>query len=110
MVMIMITTWIPQGKEAKAGAKYIEVMRKHEAESFEKGVLPLGVVPTKKGTKVVSIVKIKKGCYEKAINLVTKRLLGLSSVEGLRYQIETLIAGEEALSLVGLGIPKQLPM
>ncbi|MFX1238494.1 MAG: hypothetical protein ACFFAS_11095 [Promethearchaeota archaeon] len=106
----MITTWIPQGKEAQAGAKYLDVMREHEAESFEKKVLPLGVVSTKHGTKVVSIVKIKKGCYEKAISLVMKRLLGLSSVEGLHYKIETLLAGEEALSLVGLGIPKQLPM
>ncbi|MBN1800615.1 MAG: hypothetical protein JW891_03865 [Candidatus Lokiarchaeota archaeon] len=110
MVLIMITTWIPQGKEAKAGAKYIEVMREHESKPFEKGVLPLGVVSAKKGTKVLSIVKIKEGRYEEAIKLITKRLLGLSSVEGLHYKIETMLDGEEALSLIGLGIPKQVPM
>ena len=110
MVLIMTTTWIPQGKEVEIGEKYLNIMREIPGESFEKSVLPLGVISTKEGTKVISIVKIKEGQYEKAINRVTKRLLKLSSVNGLKYQIETLLSGQEALSLIGLGIPQQVPM
>ncbi|MFX1276060.1 MAG: hypothetical protein ACFFAT_13515 [Promethearchaeota archaeon] len=106
----MTTSWVPQGKETQAGEKYIEVMREFPAESFEKAVLPLGVMATKEGTKVISIVKVKKGNYESAVTLITKRLLNLSKIEGFRYQVETLLSGNEALSLIGLGIPKQVPM
>lgn len=110
MVLIMTTTWIPQGKEVEIGEKYLNVMREYPGESFEKAVLPLGVISTKKGTKVVSIVKVKQGQYEKAIHRITKRLLSLSKVGGIKYQIETLLSGNEALSLIGLGIPQQVPM
>lgn len=106
----MTTTWIPQGKEVEIGKKYFDVMREYPGESFEKAVLPLGVVSNKKGTKVISIVKIKEGQYEKAINRITKRLLTLSKVTGINYQIETLLSGQEALSLIGLQIPQQVPM
>ena len=110
MVLIMTTSWVPHGKEFESGEKYLEVMRQFPAESFEKAVLPLGVVPTKEGTKVVSIVKVKKGNYEAAVSLIAKRMLTLSSLEGLHYQIETLFSGDEALSLIGLALPQELPM
>ena len=110
MVLIMITSWIPQGKETEVGENYLEVMHEFPGKSFEKSVLPLGVVSTKEGTKVVSIIKVEEGSYEKAINRITKRMLKLSSSNGLKYQIETLLSGIEALSLIGLQVPKQLPM
>jgi len=110
MVLIMITSWIPQGKESIVGKKYTEVMREYPGESFEKAVLPLGVVSADKNTKVISIVSIKEGEYEKAIKRITKRMLSLSTVANLNYQIETLLSGKEALDLIGLGIPKKLPM
>ena len=110
MVLIMITSWIPQGKETIVGKKYTEVMREYPGESFEKAVLPLGVVSIEKSTKVISIVSVKEGEYEKAIKRITKRMLSLSSLVDLNYQIETLLSGKEALDLIGLGIPKKLPM
>lgn len=106
----MITSWIPQGKEHLVGEKYVEVMREYPGESFEKAVLPLGVVSIEKGTKVISIVSVKEGEYEKAIKRISKRMLSLSRVVDFNYQIETLLSGKEALDLIGLGIPKTLPM
>ena len=110
MVLIMITSWISQGKEHMVGEKYTEVMREYPGESFEKAVLPLAVVSSENGTKVISIVSVKEGEYEKAIKRITKRMLSLSSVVNLNYQIDTLLSGKEALGLIGLGIPKKLPM
>lgn len=106
----MITSWIPQGKETVVGKKYSEVMREYPGESFEKAVLPMGVVSTEKSTKVISIVSVKEGEYGKAIKRITKRMLSLSTIADLNYQIETLLSGKEALDLIGLGIPKKLPM
>ena len=108
MVLIMTTSWVPQGKEMLVGEKYLDVMREVPGEKYEKSVLPLGVVSTKEGTKVISIVQVKEGLYEKAINRITKRLLKLSAIEGIRYQIETLLSGKEALSLIGLDVPQQM--
>ena len=107
MVLIMTTSWIPQGKEMLVGEKYLDVMREFPGERYEKSVLPLGVVSSKEGTKVISIVKVKEGQYEKAINRITQRLLRLSAIDGIKYQIETLLSGNEALSLIGLNLPEQ---
>lgn len=110
-MIIMITTWIPQGKEKEAGRKYIDVINQLPSKSFEKAILPLGVTSTKKGTKTISLIKVEEGSYEQALNLVTKRMLNLSELEGrITYEIETLMSGEEAMSIIGLGMPKKLPM
>lgn len=110
MVLIMTTTLIPQGKEKLVGEKYLEIMRKYPGEVFEKAVLPLGVISSQEGTKVYSIVKINEGQYENAIHRITKRLIQISQIEGVKYKIETLLSGDEALSLIGLSIPASLPM
>lgn len=52
MVLIMITSWIPQGKETIVGKKYTEVMREYPGENFEKVVLPLGGSLLKKVRKL----------------------------------------------------------
>lgn len=110
MVIVMITTWIPQGEEERAGKKYIDVIHQMPSESFEKPLLPLGVVATKEGTKVISIIEVKEGNYEKGLSLITKRMLKLSEIDGIHYEIETLMSGKEAMSIIGLGMPKALPM
>lgn len=111
MVIIMITTWIPQGKEKETGNKYINVINQFPSKSFEKAILPLGVTSTKKGTKVISLIEVKEGNYEKGLNLVTKRMLNLSELEGgVKYEIDTLMSGKEAMSIIDLGMPKKPPM
>ena len=110
MVLIMTTTWIPQGKETEAGERYLKVMREYPKEPFEKAILPLGVISTKEGTKVINIVDVKKGQYERAINIITKRMLQLSCIKGLHYQMETLLSGDEALSLISIAIPQEMIM
>ncbi len=110
MVLIMTTTWIPQGKETEVGERYLKVMREIPKESFEKAVLPLGVISTKEGTKVINIVKVKKGEYENAIHLITKRMLKLSSIEGIHYQTETLLSGNAAMELISIAIPQEMIM
>lgn len=107
----MITTWIPQGDEKEAGNRYINVINQFPSKSFEKAILPLGVTSTKEGTKVLSLIEVKEGNYEKALNLVSKRMLNLSELEGgIKYKIETLMSGKEAMSIIDLGMPKKPPM
>jgi hypothetical protein len=106
----MITTWIPQGKEKEAGSKYIDVINRIPSKSFEKAILPLGVISKRDGTKVISIVEVKDGNYEKGLNLIMKRMLALSEMNEIHYEVETLMSGEEAMSIIDLGMPKTLPM
>ncbi len=106
MVLVMVTSWFPPGKAAEAGKKYLEVMKKYPAESFEKPVLLIGVRATKDGIKSISITEAKKGDLEKVLNIEMKRMLMFGAIGGFRYEIETYISGVEAMSMVGLGMPE----
>ncbi len=102
----MITTWISQGNEKEVGNKYVEIINQMPSQSFEKALLPLGVTSTKEGTKVISLIEVKGGHYEKGLNLIMKRMLTLSEVKGIKYEIETLMSGKEAMSIIELDMPK----
>ena len=105
MVMIMTTTWYPHGKEKQVGEIFVELKDRLPTEHFEEPILSLGICATKDGIKAISIDKIKDGHYEKALRLITKRMLEFSSIKGFKYEIETLMSGSEAMSLIGLGVP-----
>jgi len=61
MVLIMITIWIPYGRQKYVGQKYLEVNKKFPVDrSLEKNLVPLGVRATKKGIKVFSLQRLRK--------------------------------------------------
>lgn len=103
--MIMTTTWYPHGKEREAGEIFVELKNKLPTKHFEEPILSIGVSATRDGIKVISIDKIKEGQYEKALRLITKRMLEFTNIKGFKYEIETLLTGSEAMSLIGLGVP-----
>lgn len=106
-MLIMTTTWIPYGKESKSGKKYLEVMKKYPTDkSSEKTILLIGASATEVGMRVISITEAKKGKFEEAMKLETKRMLEFSSIEGISYKIETLLSGTEAMSMLGLTMPE----
>jgi len=106
MVLIMITSWIPYGKEKDAGQKYLEVSKKFPVDrSLEKNLVHLGVRATKKGIKVFSVTEVKKGKYEEMIKRVTEMQLVYSEIPGFKYTIETFLSGVDAMPIVGLMMP-----
>jgi len=105
MVMIMVTSWYPPNKATEVARKYIEVMQKFPLESFEKPLVPVGASPSKDGMEVITISEVRKGKYEEALYLAARRLVEFDSIEGFRYEIKTLLTGEEAMPLIGLKMP-----
>ncbi|MFX0036003.1 MAG: hypothetical protein ACFE9I_10235 [Candidatus Hermodarchaeota archaeon] len=107
MVLIMITSWIPFGKEKEAGQKYIEVTKKYPMDrTLEKNLVPLGVRATKKGIKVFTVTEVKKGKYEEMIKRISEMQLAYSEIPGFKYTIETFLSGIDAMPMVGLMMPE----
>jgi len=105
MVMIMVTAWYPPTKATEVGKKYIEVMQKIPQESFEKPLVPVGVSADKDGINVIAITEVRKGKYEEALNLTSRRMVMFFGIEGYRYEVKTLLTLEEAMPLIGLKMP-----
>jgi len=105
MVMIMVTSWYPPDKAVEVAKKFLEVMQKFPQESFEKPLLLGGVTSVKDGIRVIAITEVEKGKYEEALNLEAKRLVEYMSIEGYRFEMETLMTTEEAMPLLGLEMP-----
>ena len=105
MVLIMMTAWYPLDKATEMAKKYIEVAQKIPYESFEKLLVPVGARSVKDGMKVTVIVEVEKGKYEEAYKLAVRRMIEFYGIEGLRYEMETLLTGEEAMPLIGLKMP-----
>jgi len=105
MVLIMVTCWIPPHKVAEAGKKFIEVLQKIPFQSFEKPLIPVASRDVKDGIKVISIGEVEKGKYEEGLNLVSRRMVEFYGIEGFRFEIETLMTGEEGMPLIGLEMP-----
>jgi hypothetical protein len=59
----------------------------------------------KDGIEVIVISEVRKEKYEEALNLESRRVVMLFSIEGYRYEIKTLLTLEEAMPLLGLKMP-----
>ncbi len=107
MVLIIITGWIPYGKEKELGQRYIESVKKFPLDrSLEKNIVQVAVKPTKDGWKTISITEPKPGKYEEMVNRLNQQMLMFTSIEGYKYKMETFTSGVDAMPLVGLELPK----
>ena len=107
MVLVMITSWIPYGKEKELGKKYIESVKKFPVDrSLEKTILQVAARPTKDGYKTITLAEVKKGKYEEYYDRLTQQMLMFNEIEGYRYEFETFISGADAMPMVGLELPK----
>jgi len=103
----MVTeVWYPPGTESKAGKKYLEVMKKYpDDKSISTPVVPFMVNTTRNGTHTMSIYQVKRGMWEKATDLATKRMLEFSVIEGIRYEIRSYLTAPEAMANINLEMP-----
>ena len=104
MPLTMVTTWVPFNKADEAAKKFLEVMEKYPQESFEKSWLA-GIKSDEDGIKTVTLTEIEKGKLEEALILTAKREAEYIDIEGYGFKMETLMAFEDALPIVGLEAP-----
>ena len=100
------TSWYPPDKQDEVVKTYFEAMEKYPPdESLGKLILPLGVRSTKDGIKVISIHEVTKGKYEEFANRIGQFMMMFSDIEGYRWESETFLSGEEAMSVIGKEMP-----
>jgi hypothetical protein len=104
MPLIMVTSWYPPNKATEAAKKFLEVMEKFPQESFEKSWLA-GVKSDEDGIKSVWLTEIERGKLEEALILTAKREAEYLGIEGYGFKMETLMAFEDAMPIVGLEMP-----
>ena len=100
MVIIMITSWVPFGKETEAAIRYNEASKKFpEDKSFENVLLQLATRSTKDGFKVISIVDVKSGRFEESLDRLNRLMLSFTDIEGFKFEIETFQSALDAIWL-----------
>ena len=102
MVVIVTESWWPATRSAEVAKLYLETMKKYPDDNSVAKRVGLGAIwAVKEGMHNITIYSIKPGKIKEAMDLSTKRLLMLSSIEGFKYQINIAYDVVEAMPLVG---------
>ena len=90
--MFLVTTAVfPPDKSQKTAEKYVEVAAK-ELPPFLKRLHALVNSNTEEGIKVLSIFEVDDANIKDGIIEITKRCVQFNSIQGFRFEIETMMA------------------
>lgn len=107
MSYIVVTCWYPSHITLKVVQKYLDVMQAvPEDENLASFVVPFAGSSTKHGTKALSILEVKPGKLEEALELVQKRMVMFHEIEGFEYSMEVQSTAAETLALIGMSAPE----
>ena len=109
MVLIVITSWWPHDKANDVAKKYIEVTKKFPPDPSLGTTLTTAVKITKDGIKALGVAEVVKGKVEDYIALATKSQQEYASIQGFRYEVEMFMDVVEALAVVGMKPPEEVP-
>ena len=100
--MYIVTTSVYPNDKAKDAAKmYMKMLEKYpESASLNPEVLL--VRGASEGIKAISIVEVKKGKFDGAMDFIVKRMVMFHDIPGYRYEIKTFLDVGEALALIGM--------
>ncbi len=71
-------------------------------------VVPAAIKAVHEGIKVTGIVEVKEGKLEEALNRTVNMMVMFQSIEDFEYTTEIHYKVEEALALIGMGLPGRL--
>ncbi len=109
MVLIMATIWYPHGQSSAVAQRYIEVFKKYPPDPSLGTTLTTAVKVTKDGIKALGIAEVVKGKVEDYVALATKSQQEYASIAGFRYEVELYMDVVEALAVVGMKPPEEVP-
>jgi hypothetical protein len=108
MVYLVAETRYPANKAGEVGKKYLEVMKKYpQDKSISKPIIPSAIWVTHEGIHGLVVYSIMPGKVKEAMDMANNRLLMLSTIEGVRYDVRIAYELAEALPLIGLSAPKE---
>ncbi len=109
MVLIVITSWFPHDKANDVAKKYIEVAKKYPPDPSLGITLTTALKVTKDGIKSLGVADVVKGKVEDYVALATKSQQEYAGIEGFRYEVEMYMDVIEALAVVGMKQPEEVP-
>ena len=99
---IMGTSWYPMDKAPEVGKALTKAMA--TPMKFIKSAHLYGT-STEAGAKVVTIYQIENDKLADGLREVVKQFFPYTSIPGFKFQIEVMMTGVEALSIMGLKAP-----
>jgi hypothetical protein len=103
MSYIFTTSMCPSDKVAEATKKYLEAMTKFPPDaSLVNRIVPAAVTTTLQGVKTITIVEVKAGKLDDAMNRTAALMAMFHSIQGFEYTIERYATLEEAMATVGM--------
>lgn len=106
MVLIMTTVLYPHKVANEVAKKYIEMVQKYPTDPSLGEMLAMGTRATLDGIKVIYIGSIAKGKVEEALSTLATQYQEYTSIEGFKWQVETLLDMAEAYKAVGMTAPE----
>jgi hypothetical protein len=82
---------------------YVKAIKKYPPDdSLATPIVPVAVLPTLQGIRVISVHEVKKGKADDAHTFVANRLAMFNDIQGYRYSIKPYMNLEEALKTIGM--------
>ena len=107
MPYIVTTSIYPTEKGPEVAEKYLEAIKKYPIdENLATELVPAAIKSTHEGVKVLGITEVKEGKLEDALKRTVNMMVMFQSIPGYRYSTELYYKVEEALALIGMGLPE----
>ena len=107
MPYLIETIWYPSDKVMEVVEKYFEVIKKFPPdESLGNEVVPGAITAGPQGVEAMTILDVKQGKLEAAIERSRNAMAMYNSIVGVEYSIQLQSTVEEALASVGSSLPK----
>ena len=99
---IVSESWFPASKAREIAKMYLAVMQKYPDDPLIfKPIVQASIHAVKEGLHTIGISSVEPGKTKEAMDLVTKRELMTSSIEGYRYHLYIAYNITEAMQLIG---------
>jgi len=109
MVILIVESWYPPDKASDAGKKWLEVTQKFPPDRKIEKRLMVAVESTEDGIHTIGAWDIKEGKEKEALLRMSNAMLMFTTIEGYRYSIKTYLSAVEAMGIIGLKAPEDVP-
>jgi len=108
MVYLVNNMWYPTDKSDDVAKKYFDILKKFPPDPSISKTLLILVRSNANGIHVIGIGKPEKGQMEEAFKRTVQGNEELTSIDGLRYEVQTFMDYTEAYKFIGMKAPENI--
>lgn len=107
MPYLIVNSCYPSDKASETAERYLEALAKYPPdENLGTELVPAAVKATNQGINVITIMDVKKGKLEEAMDRMVNFEAMFLNIVGYEHEIATYYKAEEALAVVGMSMPE----